>query len=444
MRRVKSVERMISRIVGRKLERIVVNSEGGGGSGVGMESPLAAQDAERVACGLEWMEDITTQGQGAHEDAQALVYRPPRIVHPVPGYQWHGALGRAQALIRVPRSWNGKLVIGATPAVRSEFALDHLVSDIVLQRGYAYAACDKATPGLTLRDPARSMAEWEYAYVHLIEVAKRVLALRFAQVPLRTYVLGVSNGGYVARILAERHSDEIDGAVDWEGVHWDPDGSHLLKSLPAWIAGFAAYARAEGAERNRLRDHLVALGLPGGAERHWAIYYQMYWLVTLWLYGRNLDPDWPTFALPWSNDWLHDPSALAAYPAKERASRVASRIRPIANTGHIGVPVLTVAGNWDCLLPFAHHQSAYAGRVAASGCARLHRLYEIDRGNHVDGLLRLDRGDEQPVFPYFEAAFTRLEPWVERGEEPPPGGLYRTVDDLARGAELFADTNLEA
>jgi len=46
---------------------------------VGMESPLAAQDAERVARGLEWMEDITTQGQGAHEDAQALVYRPPRM-----------------------------------------------------------------------------------------------------------------------------------------------------------------------------------------------------------------------------------------------------------------------------------------------------------------------------------------------------------------------------
>ncbi|WP_237699998.1 alpha/beta hydrolase [Alicyclobacillus acidocaldarius] len=409
-----------------------------------MESPLVAREAERIAQGFDRMEDLTTQGQDAHEDAQALVYRPPRIARPVPGYQWHGALGRAQAIIRVPRDWNGKLVIGGTPAVRSEFALDHLVSDIVLQRGYAYAACDKATPGPSLRDPARSMTEWEQAYVHLIEVTKRAFALRFAQVPLRTYVLGVSNGGYVARILAERHAGEIDGVVDWEGVHWDPEGQHLLKTLPAWIAGFAAYARAEGAERNRLGDRLVELGLPPGAERHWSIYYQMYWLVTLWLYGRNLDPDWPIFAFPWSNDWLGDPSALAAYPAEERASGVASRIRPIANTGRIGVPVLTVAGNWDCLLPFAHHQAAYAEKVAASGCAHLHRLYEIDRGNHVDGLLRLDRGDEQPVFPYFEAAFTRLERWVERGEEPPPGGLYRTVDVLAAGAELYADTNLEA
>ncbi|WP_328702133.1 alpha/beta hydrolase [Alicyclobacillus fructus] len=405
---------------------------------------LVAEASARMARGLEWLPDLTTQGQGAHEDAQALVYRPPRIVRRVPGYQWHGALGRAQAVLRIPRDWNGKLVIGATPAVRSEFALDHLVSDIVLQRGYAYAACDKATPGLTLRDPARSMAEWEYAYVHLIEVAKRVLALRFAQVPLRTYVLGVSNGGYVARILAERHADGIDGAVDWEGVYWAPQGQHLLKTLPTWIAGFAAYARADGPERKRWRDHLVALGLPPGAEPHWAIYYQMYWLVTLWLYGRNLDPDWPNFALPWSNDWLADPSALAAYPAEERAGRVATRIAPIVNTGRIGAPVLTVAGNWDCLLPFAAHQTAYAQAVAAAGRAHLHRLYEIDRGNHVDGLLRLDRGDQQPVFPYFEAAFLCLERWVERGEEPPPGGLYRTMDHLARGAELYADTNLEA
>ena len=409
-----------------------------------IDSPLGAEDAERVARGLEWVQDLTTRGQVAHEDAQALVYRPPRIHRPVPGYQWHGCLGRAQAIVRVPCDWNGKLVIGATPAVRSEFALDHLVSDIVLQRGYAYAACDKGTPGLTLRDPGRSMAEWEDAYVRLIDTAKRVLALRFSQAPLRTYVLGVSNGGYVARILAERHPDRFDGAVDWEGVHWDPDGRHLLNTLPGWILGFAAYARAVGRERDQLRDELVARGLPRGAEPHWAVYYQMYWLVTLWLYGRNLDPDWPAFQQPWSNDWLRDPSEIATYPAEERAARVAARIRPIGNSGRIGVPVLTVAGNWDSLLPFADHQIAYARKVAASGRGHLHRLYEIDRGNHVDGLLRLDRGEEQPVFPYFEAAFTRLEQWVEGGEEPPPSGLYRTVDALARGVELYADTNLEA
>ncbi|SIT12129.1 alpha/beta hydrolase family protein [Alicyclobacillus vulcanalis] len=407
-----------------------------------MDGTRPEQDGQRVARGLSRVSDLTTEGQGAHEDAQALVYRPPRIVRPVPGYQWHGALGRAKAIVRVPLDWNGKLVIGATPAVRSEFALDHLVSDIVLQRGYAYAACDKATPGLTLRDGSRSMAEWEDAYVHLIEVVKRALALRFAD-PARTYVLGVSNGGYVARILAERHPHLFDGAVDWEGVHWDPDGSHLLRTLPPWIVGFAAYAQAEGAERARLQHHLVALGLPAGAERHWPTYYQMYWLVTLWLYGRNLDPDWPAFALPWSNEWLRDPSPLAAYPADARSAHWAARIFPIANTGAIGVPVLTVAGNWDCLLPFAHHQRAYAAKVAARGRAHLHRLYEIDRGNHVDGLLRLDRGDAQPVFPYFEAAFLHLERWIECGEEPPRAGLYRTVEEFARGASLYADTNLE-
>lgn len=55
-------------------------------------------------------------------------------------------------------------MIGGSPVVRSEYALDMLLSDIVVQAGYAFAACDKATPGLILLDPSRSMEEWADGY----------------------------------------------------------------------------------------------------------------------------------------------------------------------------------------------------------------------------------------------------------------------------------------
>lgn len=165
----------------------------------------------------------------------------------------------------------------------------------------------------------------------------------------------------------------------------------------------------------------------------------VYWVVSLWLYGRSFDPTWEPFSLPWSNEWLRDPSPLADYPWQERLGIMAERIAPIANTGKLAKPMLSVAGNWDCLVPYRHHAAAYAEAVQKQGAGELHRLYEIQGGNHVDGMLRNSLQGQQPVQPYFEAALYHLEDWVERGKLPPVAGLYERVEDFTdRADELLS------
>jgi pimeloyl-ACP methyl ester carboxylesterase len=395
---------------------------------------------------LKKLADLTTQGVGVHPDAEPLVYANPRIDGPVPGLLWTGVIGNAKGLVRLPdpSRWNGKLMIGATPAVRSEYSLDLLLSDIALQKGYAFAACDKATPGIVLRNPHRSMAEWTDAYRELTDFASDLVAETYGSKAEKTFISGVSNGGYVTRRMLELYPERFDGAVEWEGVFWHPEARHLLTVLPVYVRDYPVYCNWRGdctaAERSQAFERLLEAGLHPDSEPYWNQYFAMYWVVSLWLYGRNLDPDWAPFALDWSNDWLRDPSPIAHYPWQERLEVLKERICPIANTGVLRKPLLSVAGNWDCLVPFRHNAIAYAELVLRQGCGANHRLYEVVAGNHVDGLLRTNQGRQQPVQPFYEAALNYLENWVERGIEPPASGAYHRIEDFWRGGPLYSRT----
>ena len=58
---------------------------------------------------------------------------------------------QARFLLRLPKEWNGKLVVGGASATRSEFNGDLVISDYVLQKGYAYASQNK---GMLNSEPA--------------------------------------------------------------------------------------------------------------------------------------------------------------------------------------------------------------------------------------------------------------------------------------------------
>jgi acetyl esterase/lipase len=128
---------------------------------------------------------------------------------------------------------------------------------------------------------------------------------------------------------------------------------------------------------------------------------------------------------------------VEGYAWPGRSALVEPRLTPLALTGRLAHPLLTVAGDADCLLPFRHHAARYAALVAEAGYSARHRLYAVVGGNHVDGLLREAGSRQQPVLPYFEAALYLLEDWIEGGTPPPSSGTVEAVDDLAAGRDLL-------
>jgi hypothetical protein len=112
--------------------------------------------------------DLTTAGtvKSGHTDPSNFTgfggLSVPSTVNPtgVPGIQLdgyfpdsstfnttHGWNHDAQFVIRLPRHWNGGLVVSGPPGVRRQYASDVIISDSVLAKGYAYASTDKATAG---------------------------------------------------------------------------------------------------------------------------------------------------------------------------------------------------------------------------------------------------------------------------------------------------------
>ncbi|MGH8968818.1 MAG: tannase/feruloyl esterase family alpha/beta hydrolase, partial [Actinomycetes bacterium] len=151
----------------------------------------------------------------------------------------------AQFVIRLPDDWNGKLVVTGAPGVRKQYANDFIISDWVLDRGYAFASTDKGNTGTGFyRDgatPAEAVLEWHQRVTELTLAAKRVVAQRYGHQPARTYMTGISNGGYLTRWQLEHHPKLFDGGVDWEGTLFLADGPNLFTYLPTALTHFPAY-----------------------------------------------------------------------------------------------------------------------------------------------------------------------------------------------------------
>ena len=376
--------------------------------------------------------DLTTRGKGVHPDAAAVApagWPPPHRA--VPGRLTSGELdGQGRFLLRIPDAWNGRLVVAGTPGTRTEYAGDVIFSDFVLARGYAYAAGDKAGTGggmvggarlvepgpdhpfgldFAFLRPAVTMEGWTTSLLALSRFARERLAEAHGRQPERTYLLGISNGGYQVRRALETAPELYDGGVDWEGVHWTADGPDLLTYLPLAVRNYRVYAdpSASPGERERARRAILAVGFPPGSEALWDIHNRTYWAVTQWLFARKLDPD-----------YRGDPSD---YDLAARPPEVRQRIRAFATTGAIGRPLLTVHGTLDCLLPPAIHALPYAQAVRAQNRAHLHRLYLIERGNHIDNYAALlPQARLEILLPHVHRAFDLLTAWVEQSQPPPP------------------------
>ena len=364
-----------------------------------------------------------------------------------PTYGWNHD---AQFVIRLPERWNGQLVVTGAPGVRKQYANDYIISDWVLSQGYAYASTDKGNTGTSFfRNGARSapgaaVREWHDRVSELAVAAKQVVQQRYGTAPERTWMTGISNGGYLTRWQLENRPELYDGGVDWEGTLFRPDGPNLFTYLPTALRDYPQ-AGVDPAARQRMYD----VGFEPGSETLWPDHYAVYWDLTQRVYREAFDPEYDgatQAGTPFCRTGGPAGTATACDAEYDYASRpqsVKDAVASVSLTGKIRRPMLTLHGDLDALLPIRTDSDVYTSMIAAAGKGKLHRYYTIEDGNHVDGLADTQPTTLRPILPCYREAFLRLTAWVTEGVQPPAsqtvtrpasGDLANSCPQLAAGA----------
>jgi hypothetical protein len=328
----------------------------------------------------------------------------------------------AQFVIRLPDKWNGKLVITGAPGIRKQYSVDPVIGDFVLAEGYAYASTDKGNNGtLFYRDgvqPGDALAEWHQRVTELTIATKQAVAQYYGRAPARTYITGISNGGYLTRWQIEHHPELFDGGVDWEGTLMTPDGPNIFTYLPVALASYPKY-RSTG--DRAAHDAMIRAGFAPGSEFLWDDHYAEYWDLTQRTYREEFDPGYDgalEAGIPFCQSGM--PSCDADYDYAARPKAVHDAVGKVSVSGDIKRPLLTLHGTLDALLPITTDSDVYARMVHTHGRDALFRYYVIQDGNHVDGRYDAHPGQLRPIQPCWHAAFEAMVAWVEQGKPPPP------------------------
>jgi hypothetical protein len=403
---------------------------------------LTVPGAERLEAAC--LGDLTTTGTllTGHTDSNEFVgfggLSVPGTVAPaaVPGIQLdgyfpdtstfnttHGWNHDAQFVIRLPRQWNGGLVVAGPPGVRRQYASDVIISDTVLAKGYAYASTDKGNSGGRIfadgERPGDAVAEWHTRLTELTVAAKDVLAQRYHREPRRTYVAGFSAAGYLARWQLENRPGLYDGGVAWSGVLMTPE-RNLLSYLPTALRHYPEYAATGSPDAHRA---LLDAGFPAGSEPTWAYSYRGFWDPFQRILREEIDPTYDGDVL--AGHPLCTPGSLdcdADYDLGSRPAHVKEALERISLTGRIGKPLLELQGTLDTAVT-PRDSRLYAAMVKSQGRGGLTRLYEIEGGTHFEGLYGQFPDLMRPMLPCFQEAFGALEEWATQGERPPASRL---------------------
>ncbi len=328
----------------------------------------------------------------------------------------------SQFVLRLPDDWNGKLVVTGAPGIRRQYSNDFLISDWVLARGYAFASTDKGNSGTRFyadgKEPGDAVLEWHRRVAQLTRAAKTAVRQRYGRAPERTYVTGISNGGYLTRWQLERFPKLYDGGVDWEGTLFRAKGPNLFTYLPTALREYPRY-QATGNEQSH--DAMVAAGFEPGSEFIWPDHYVVYWDLTQRVYREEFDPGYDGAAQ--AGTPFCQPGTVSAcdadYDYASRPKAVKDAVRKVSLTGDIRRPMLTLHGTLDALLPIRTDSDVYRKMVRRQGRGSLHRYYVIADGTHVDSLYDAYPTRLRPILPCQRSAFEALEAWVEDGRRPP-------------------------
>jgi hypothetical protein len=356
----------------------------------------------------------------------------------------------SQFVIRLPANWNGQLVVTGAPGVRKQYAPDYIISDWVLSQGYAYASTDKGNTGTSFYKngsrsaPGQAVREWHDRVTQLTIATKQVVTQRYGKKPARTWMTGISNGGYLTRWQLENRPDLYDGGVDWEGTLMTPDGPNLFTYLPTALKQYPA-AQAPGPAR----DAMYRVGFEPGSEFLWPDHYAVYWDLTQRTYREAFDPAYDgtqDAGTPGCHAGTPPGTTTACdadYDYASRPQAVHDAVRSVSLTGRIGKPMITLHGTLDALLPIRTDSDVYNQMIEGAGRGGLHRYYTIEDGNHVDSRYDEFPTELRPILPCYREAFLRLTEWVTAGKAPPATQTVArpTSGDLANTCPQLAATS---
>ena len=381
-------------------------------------------------------------------DRAVLVPDPPDrtpITKAVPGIQVQGRFaddpsGQARFLLRLPRDWNGRLVVAGASGTRSEFNGDFAWSDYVVQKGYAYASQNKGVLNLQLttaadplgcrlnpasplfvrfyaNDADKPFTQWTDYMIATARLGRDAAKTEYNRRPRFTYAVGTSNGGYQVRRAIEEAPHLFDGGVDWEGTLAGPN---ILIDLPPMLKNFPAYVASGFDPNGPAAQAIRAAGYPpdiaNGPFSLWALHWNAFYEVTMCQWQKRFDPAYDTYGAGLEN---YD------YAARVAVSDVEELLAAIEPTGKIKKPLVSLIGTMDALLPIDRHARAYQAEVAASRKgddehrSAQFRLWEIQNGNHLE-TFRNFFPQLEFILPHAQRAFDLLVGHVESGTALPP------------------------
>jgi fermentation-respiration switch protein FrsA (DUF1100 family) len=357
----------------------------------------------------------------------------------------------SQFVIRFPNKWNGKVVITGAPGVRAQYANDFIIGDWVLARGYAFASTDKGNTGTAFytdgTEPGDAVAEWHERVEELTRATKQAADTYYGKRPSRTYITGISNGGYLTRYALENTPELYDGGVDWEGTLFRAEGPNLFTYLPATLRNYPECEtdrqNGESVRESEQCWNIVQAGLPRKSAFLWDEHYTVYWDLTQRVYRAEFDPEYDgplPEGIPFCQEQTPDASGCDAnYVYEDRPQEVKDAVRRVSLTGDIGKPLLTLHGTLDALLPISEDSDVYRQLILDSGNGNKHRYYVIAKGNHVDSYYDNNEKKLRPILPCHRDAFRELEAWIQEGNKPPSSGF---VPKPRRG-DVVNDCDLE-
>ena len=316
-------------------------------------------------------------------------------------------------VLRRPSNWNGSLVIGAHGGSggnnfdrsgkvigTDETALDDVIGRHALANGFIYASID--------RDGAGNGRTGLSLTTQFTNHVRGEMSRRGFSAPLRTYLVGLSAGGGIARLAAEAMPAIFDGALLIAAAGGDVvarlDRQTRIAALWPLIDPRAHYGMSNN--DRKIVAYAEANGTPIEARRLW----------------------------PYTG-----------------ASAVAAASRPVGNvensTAKPGIPMIEVVGTWDDLV--IREVRAYANRVEPKD---RHRLYQVEGVWHMSGdddgvmsfqyiaesRMKLDKdvadamGESPSYLPTVREAFDHLVRWAEKGVAPPPSQTIKPGAPLAR------------